>query len=128
MLLAKVSVSVAYFITLGCKGEEVTKYWPEFLLAEALIFTETCGYFAWKPDITPRACLSSTKYSENDCDQEKRSHSFCSRERGRRVKGKEEVEVVGRKSGARERVIAGSGLCDVTQIFKRELTEFQSAW
>lgn len=45
---------------------------------------------------------------------------FYSRERERegRIKREKEVEVVEKKSGAGDKVIEDSVLCDVTQVFK----------
>ena len=130
VLSTKVSISVVYFST-GCEGEEVNKIMTRIPARGSLDFERDTWIFCLETKYNPKGMFKPHKVLRKQLWLRKEEPFVLfqrKREKEGRIKREKEVEVVERKSGAGDKVIEDSVLCDVTQVFKWKLTEFQSAW
>lgn len=129
-LSTKVSISVVYFST-SCEGEEVKKIMTRIPARGSLDFERNTCIFCLETKYNPKSMFKPHKVLRKQLWLRKEEPFVLfqrKREKEGRIKREKEVEVVERKSGAGDKVIEDSVFCDVTQVFKWKLTEFQSAW
>lgn len=124
-------VNISVYFSTGCEGEEVKKIMTRIPARGSLDFERNTCIFRLETKYNPKSMFKPHKVLRKQLWLRKEEPFVLfqrKREKEGRIKREKEVEVVERKSGAGGKVIEDSVLCDVTQVFKWKLTEFQSAW